>query len=86
MLFKIINQTKLDNMILITKIEDENLERINEEIFFNEESELYDLDAMVLLFSSTFVRREQLSKAPYPIDVTLLGMVIDVRLEQPENA
>ena len=29
---------------------------------------------------------EQLRKAPYPIDVTELGMVMDTKPEQPSNA
>ena len=37
-------------------------------------------------FIVTVFRPEQPLKASFPIDVTLLGMVIDVRPEQPEKA
>lgn len=55
-------------------------------ISFNDESDEYVFDRIALLLMVTDVKLEVLLKAFFPMLVTLVGMVTDLRLVQPSNA
>ena len=55
-------------------------------MFFKLDSDEYVLDMMLLLLIVTDVRPLQLSNALWPMLVTLLGMVMEVRPLHSKNA